>query len=534
MALACARTPSGGDAKLGAERGDASAESVDPRPTTSVGRLDAALAEHWAAAEVEPNALASDAEYLRRVSLDLIGRVPTQAEVVAFLDDERVDKRAALVDRLLDSPEFAEHWARLWAAQLVPSERKARRVAEGPMRAYFDDVLRENRSWDVVVDELLTGEGAVDDDPARAFIAARNLRGANKQSSVAELTSTTTRVFLGARIECAQCHDHPYVDFSREDFWATAAFFGRTFTEQVSQSRPPEVSVGERGRGELRVALGDDDDPRKRAIAPRFMGSEAVEHTDERRAALAAAIVDDPRFAEATVGQTWTRLLGRGVVDPWDDLLVLSADDRPPVLTVLADEFRDSGYDMRHLLRTIVLSQAYQRSSASADGDRDGLGLARERAFAQAAVRPLSAEQLFGSLITATGLEQVEDRAFRRAVQTRKQAALKEYTFVFSDDEMANADAFSGAVPEALLLLNGALTNQGVVARPGSSLDRILGDHDDVDARLIALWLTVYGRVPSDAELELGRATVGDGRRDADWEDLMFAMLNSTEFTSNH
>ena len=261
------------------------------------------------------------------------------------------------------------------------------------------------------------------------------------------------------------------------------------------------------------------------------MGSQHEAAGDDRRAQLVTAIVGDPRFAEATVGQVWTRLLGRGIVEPWDDLL--DSDARPELLVLLAAEFRASNHDLRALIRRVVLSQAYQRSSVGPQTDPASIAAA-EAAFARAVVRPLSAEQLFASVITVTGLEQVESRAFRRLVRQRREQALLEYQFVFSDDEMADADAFSGNVPQALLLLNGALTNQGVVARSGGSLDRILAAEQTTDARLTSLWLTVYGRSPSADELALGRATVGDGSRVGDWEDLMFAMLYSSEFASNH
>jgi hypothetical protein len=509
-------------------------ETAQAQSASAVARLDAELERGWAEAGIEPGPRASDAEYLRRVSLDLLGRVPSRDELARFLADEAPDKRARLVDELLEREEFASYWGRLWADRLLPGDRRARRLAGDALEGYFGEALARGRSWDRVTHDLLAGEGDLDEHPQLAFLGARPLRGNNKQDTLAELGSTTANVFLGARIECAQCHDHPYQpDFSREDFWAQTAFFGRTTVALEREDGAVKIEVGERSRGELRVALGGDDDPRKRPIPPRFMGAEASisdSSSSPRRTQLAAAIVADPRFAEASVGWVWTQLFGRGIVEPWDDLL--AAGERPPLLELLAAEFRAGGYDMRALLRTIVLSQAYQRSSAGPVESPRALAAA-EAAFARAPVRPLSAEQLFASVLTVTGLEQVAGRGFRRAVRRRKQAALREYEFVFADEEMAAAEGFSGNIPQALLLLNGALTNQGVVARPGGSLDRILTEHEDVDARLEELWLTVYGRAPSPAQLELGREAVAGGR-EADWEDLMFAMLYSSEFTTNH
>lgn len=522
LASGCARRPS---------NEPEAAQHEPPAPPRSP--LDAELERRWAELDIEASPRSSDAEFLRRASLDLIGRVPTRAEVEAFLADADPDKRAGMIDTLLSSEEFAGHWAGIWVDTLLPSDARVRRIAGNSLEAHLADALAQNRSWAEVVEELLVGEGELAQAASLGYLAGRAARGVPREELVADLGSTTARVFLGARIECAQCHDHPYdPDFTREDFWAQAAFFGRTtFDFQRKGEGPPKVEIAERTRGELRVALGEDEDPRKRPIAPRFMGAEQQAAPDDRRPQLAAAILADPRFAEATVGQVWARLLGRGIVEPWDDLL--GRAERPALLTVLAEEFRASDHDLRALIRTIVLSQAYQRSSTGPQTSAKQIAAA-EMVFARAAVRPLSSEQLFGSLIVVTGLEQVEGRAFRRAVRQRKEAALREYEFVFSDDEMASADAFSGNVPQALLLLNGGLTHHGVVAREGSSLARLLDASEDTDARLEGLWLTVYGRRPSADELELGRIAIADGQRVSDWEDLMFAMLYSSEFGSNH
>jgi hypothetical protein len=529
MIVGCAGQPSP------SERRPAQVRLDTAQDDEIVARVDAELERGWAAANVEPSPLADDAEFLRRVSLDLIGRVPTHVEVSDFLADPSEGKRARVVDELLESDAFAEHWAALWTERLIPDTRRAQRYAADELEAYFRFVLVENRGWDRVVGELLVGEGRVDEQPQLAYVGARALRGANKQDAIAELSSTTARVFLGSRIECAQCHDHPYdPEFTREDFWAQAAFFGRTVVSlERENGKKPAVEVRERARGELRVAMdmSMDVEAREEPIAARYMGAEfSMVDSGQRRVDLSRAIVDDPRFAEAIVGWAWAHLLGRGIVEPWDDLL--GTTERPPLLELLAAEFREEGHDLRGLLRTIVLSQAYQRSSSGPAQTPTEIAAA-EAVFARAQVRPLSAEQLFASVLTATGIERVDERGFRLAVLERQEAALREYEFVFADDEMADADGFSASVPQALLLLNGGLTNEGVVARSGGSLDQILTASSDTDERLEDLWLTVYGRKPGADELELGREAVARGDASA-WEDLMFAMLYSSEFGSNH
>lgn len=530
-------------------------ERAEPEPTrvheriisdAGAARLDELLARDWQQAEVTPSPEVDDAEFLRRVTLDLVGRIPTRDEVDHFLASRETDKRAQLVDRLLASEAFAEHWARQWTDLLLPGDQKSEKLAREPLERHLAASLAAGRGWDRVVADLLASEGELAERPELAYLAARG-RGADKPERLAELASTSSRVFLGSRIECAQCHDHPYAsDFSQDDFWSTVALFGRMQIAIERKEKPPTVRVSERSRGELRLALGmaganaDEVDPRKRPIAPSFLGEPIADAQDQsRREQLAALIVDDPRFAAATVGLIWTRLFGRGIVEPWDDLLGRDPSSYPPALALLGEQLRAADFDLRLVIRTIVLSEAYQRSSTPADAGTDtkvaeARRVAAETHFARASVRGLSAEQLFESLRVATGLDEVEDRAFAKAVQQRERQAMREYAFVFGDDEMAGSDAFTGSVPQALLLLNGGVTNQAVRRRPGSKVDELLA-LDDVEAAIEALWRSTYARDPSLEERAWARGALGPDVDDpAAWEDLLFAMLQSTEFTSNH
>lgn len=505
-------------------------------------RLDELLARDWQQAGITPSPAVDDAEFLRRVTLDLAGRIPTRGEVDHFLASRESDKRATLVDRLLAGEDFAAHWARQWADLLLPGDEKAEKLARAPLERHLADSLAAGRGWDRIVADLLASEGELAERPELAYVAARG-RGADKPERLAELTSTSSRVFLGSRIECAQCHDHPYAsDFSQDDFWSTVALFGRMQIAIERKERPPTVRVSERTRGELRLALGitgasaDETDPRKQPIAPSFLGEPFADSREiSRRSQLAARIVDDPRFAAATIGVIWTRLFGRGIVEPWDDLLGRDPSSYPPALALLGEQLRAADYDLRLVIRTIVLSEAYQRSSTPAPAHAgEPERIAAEAHFARASVRGLSAEQLFESLRVATGLDEVEDRAFAKAVQQRERQAMREYAFVFADDEMASTDSFSGSVPQALLLLNGGVTNQAVRSRPGSKVDELLALHE-VDARIEALWRSAYARDPSLDERAWARGAIGPEVDDpAAWEDLLFAMLQSTEFTSNH
>jgi hypothetical protein len=293
-------------------------------------------------------------------------------------------------------------------------------------------------------------------------------------------------------------------------------------------------------------------------VAPRFLGAKVTELPYEsRRATVARAIIASDLFAKAMVARTWAQLFGHGIVDPWDDLGGENDPRHPPLLRALAQDFVTSHYDVKRLLRTIVLSRAYGRSAVGGAG---GQGDAIVRAFARTGVRPLAPEALVRSLAVATGAEGIARTRSpatypefcperpgpprhgpRRPQDTscpmdkRLDQAFREFQFAFGDDEMAEADRFDGSMPQALLLLNGELTNAGARAAPGGVLDQILTTHSDRDARLADMFLVVYSRPPSDDERQRLASYLRDqADRRAAYEDVFFALLTSTEAITNH
>jgi hypothetical protein len=299
---------------------------------------------------------------------------------------------------------------------------------------------------------------------------------------------------------------------------------------------PASFLVFDQRRGEARMRP-----PRSESevvVAPKFLGRALPIPPDEsRRPVLARALIESDLFAKAMVARTWTQLFGQGVVDPWDDLGAEHDARHPAILVRLAADFRASGYDIKALLRKIVLSPAYARSSVRPDGLPDDGGAAL-RAFAQARVRPLSPEQLFRSLLTATGADQMVRRRNQDKGDRQIERALREYRFTFEDDEMADADTFDGSMPQALLLLNGEVTNGGARAGEDGVLDTILRSSRDPAERLREMFLAVYGRPPTAQEGRwllpaLGEASASAGGRRA-YEDLFFSLLISSESVTNH
>jgi len=543
--------------------------------------VDALTAALWQAAGVTAAPASGDAEFLRRVSIDLIGRIPTLEEAERFLADKSPDRRVRLVDQLLASAEYAEHWADVSLDLFVGHEfRKPGLEKRLDPRAFYLAAFRENRPYDRMAREMLTFSGEILPSGPGVFVAS-HVKGGGAET----MASATARLFLGVQIQCAQCHDHPYDDrYKQEDFYGFAAFFARTKTKQekiaaapapaalTATVAPPMMAasgsaemggdaggmggavdradnkiytVFDKPNGQMKFKKNGAD--KETVVQPRFLGRNVAPLAGEgRRDTLARAILESDLFAKTFVDRTWEQLFGRGIVEPWDDLGGENDPKHPALLTRLADDFRASGYDIKHLLRLLVLSQSYGLTSriptpASAPAPATPAESAATppppdpaTSFARAAVRRLTPEELFRSLITATGVDRLEQLDADK-VQKRIERALKEYSFIFADDEGAEVNTFNGNIPQALLLFNGELTNQGAKQRPGSNLARILTGSNDPATRLRQMFLSTYTRPPTDAEQARLLPALGNGPgARAAYEDLYFALLTSTEMLTNH
>jgi hypothetical protein len=526
-------------------------EAPAPRPASvpAALALDPLIEASWREARITPAPPADDGAFLRRASLDLIGRVPTLAEAKAYLGDAAPDRRARLADRLLGSHEFAEHWGDVYADLLFGQERKAAKIEKQfDPEAWLVQAFEENRRYDEIARQLITATGDLRGNGAVGFVVARARGGGGPEA----VTGAAARIFLGLQIQCAQCHDHPYDKrWKQEDFYGLVAYFARTkpknekITADLSDMNTMMPAEGmdaapkkknkqqktfvlvDVNRGEARMHRPHSEEDE--LVSPRFLGREVNPQGQEtRRQALARAIIGSDLFAKSMVSRTWAQLFGAGLVDPWDDLGGERDPRHPAILVELARDFVASGYDLKHLVRTIVLSTAYARSNGGSDQ--------AVRAFAQAGVRPLQPEPLFRSLVTATGAEEMGRRR-RDPERTEKRLgqAFKEYQFVFGDDEMAEANRFDGSVPQSLLLMNGELTNGGSKADDGGVLAQILAASADPSARLDDMFLAAYTRRPSAEERAPLLSYLRNHRNGKGaYEDVFFALVTSTEAVTNH
>ena len=496
--------------------------AAGPDPAALAGAIDRLVAANLSSAGVSAAPPADDATYFRRIHLALAGRIPRPAEVRAFLADPAPDKRAAAVDRLLASPEYAAHMARTWRGWLLPEAATDPQVAAAApgFEAWLRARIAADTPHDRVVRELLAAPLGGRPDRARgpapadpdgvtnplAFYVAKDGKPEN-------LAAATARVFLGVPIDCAQCHDHPFAPWTRDQFWGLAAFF-------AGVERPAGAAVREvPDRREL-VVPGTD-----RAVPARFLDDTepAWGFRAGPRAALAAWVTaaDNPFFARAAANRVWAGLMGVGVVDPVDDFHDQNPPSHPALLAELARAFVASGYDTKYLVRAVCRSDTFGRAGTAA-----GPGPADARLFARFPVQGMTPDQLFDSLAVATGGE----------TDPAPNPARQEFLDLFALGGR-RTDAPT-TILQALTLMNGGLVGAATTPGTGRTLAAVAALPGATPAaRVEELYLAALGRPPRAGELRRALAHVaaagpgGDGRAAA---DVFWALLNGVEFRTNH
>lgn len=535
-----------------------------PTPAETSHRLDGVIAEAFAPLGIAPAAAADEATFHRRVWLDLAGRIPPVAETRKFLDDPSPTRRTQLVDRLLQSQDFGNHWGRVWAEYFTDQRPFDQENFSGRvLQNYLRDSLVAGKSYRQIVTELLRGEGSSDDSGPANFLLRYD-------AQPEQLAGVVSKKFLGVTIQCAQCHDHPHVHWKQDDFWGLAAYFARLRKmEPVEEPSGDNFSIIlERTRGELTVPdpKGTPDKegniPRK-TIYPRLPGVGAMDTSDARRGTLIAWLTEpgNPYFARHGVSRVWKQLFGAELVASLDSLQPTSksAASESPILELLAEDFAASDYDLKRLIRVIVLSDTYQRGAgparplgtalAKADGKREGTKTtakdspaktptsdkpaqstsAGDPEFVQTAVyarfpiRPLTADQLYLSLAQATG--------FRGDEAEAKLAAMTSEDFV-TDVSQDNLSGEALAVRRSLALLNGDhLRNAADMAV--TAAQRV---HGDIVGKKHVEWLVLSTlcRPPTSAEMDAFLKLAGDEEGSEGLKDVAWVLLNSAEFVTNH
>jgi hypothetical protein len=486
------------------------------------------LSAVWQANGIRPVGPATDAEFMRRVFLDLTGRVPSVSEVQEFLEDLDPNRRNALVDRLLEHRDHATHLAAVWRDILLPSEVDLSRLGG---TAEFEEWLAErfakNKPYDQMVRELLLAEGRVSESGPLLFYAALKL-------NPEELAARTSRAFLGVRMECAQCHDHKFEELSQHDFWSFAAFFARISRPRGKmEMTSPVLAVRDNQQGD--VMIPDTDE-----VVPPRLPLTAVEIMDDpdgpsRRQVLVDWLTapNNGQFARATVNRVWAHLFGRGLVEPVDDMWPAHAPIAPEVLDTLSRDFAASQFDLRRLLRALVLTKAYQLASRSEESDPS-----RTLHFAQMNMKSFTAEQLYDCIAVATRqgtpmATPMDEPGLLRFADTSRQAFIEQFRA-----PAGQATDYHAGIPQALTLMHGGLIHNATDVATSGLLKSLDAPFFTDDQRLNTLFLSTLSRYPTDAErkvmLKPVTAASNATERQQALGDVLWALLNCAEFTFNH
>lgn len=483
---------------------------------------------------IEVAARTTDEQFIRRASLDLTGQLPSPTDIADFVASSDPDKRSQRIERLLESDAYARHWARFWRD--VVSARITNRRSMGLTRSFEEwlyEQLRANRSWGEITRSILTAEGELRftlnqptaENGALFFLVAHD--GDEAEERAAE----TSRVFLGIQIQCAQCHDHPSEKWTREQFHEFAAYFARIKYEQLfDEKKLAGVQLVTLPDREHKVASLAD--PEVTSLAhPRFLDGEtpgAHLSDRQRRQALAENIVDKQNhwFAAAYVNRVWGELMGQSFYQHVDDLGPMKEVIFPEVLTALTGSFQASDYDIKTLFRTILNTDAYQRQLGPERSEQSSVP------FAAAATSRLRADVLWDSLVHVLGkLESGARFHTRSGVRFNSSFLEGRFRREFDFDPSLDPEEVNGTIPQALFLMNNQALNKKILATRTSLLDGVLRDFPaDADA-IQRVYLLTLARKPTDREsTRCQNYIAASADRPAAFEDILWALINSTEF----
>ncbi len=489
---------------------------------------------------IDPSPICSDSVFVRRAYLDTLGILPTADEARAFLRDHSPDRRARLIDHLLHRPEFADFWALKWA-DLLRNEEKV--LDPKGVRA-FHHWIRQNiasgRALNEFARDVIAGQGSTYREPASNFYRA--LRDPQSRAeAVAE-------VFLGIRLQCARCHNHPFDRWTQDDYYGLAAFFTRIRYKIVSNRRRDKLDTHAFNGEQIvwQAPCGELRHPRTgKVVPPHFLGdsTHALPPNADRLRALADWIArpDNPFFARTQVNRIWYHLLGRGLVDPEDDFRASNPAIDGPLLDALARDFVAHHCDLRHTVRLIMNSRTYQRSAIPNDTNRTD-----ESHFSRALIRPLQAEQLLDALSEVTAVSvpfagfplgtragELPGVAAFGSAQRRPRDAERFLQIFGKPDRLLTCTCERSSdttLGQAFQLLTGGLENRLLTA-PNNRLGHLLATGRTNRLILEELYLAAFSRFPTESEYRSAEAVLHERNdRRAAWEDVLWAVVNAKEF----
>jgi hypothetical protein len=499
------------------------------------------------AAKVAP-ARIDDERFLRRASLDTIGRLPKPEEVTAFALDPAADKRTKIVTKLLADSRYGENWGRYWRDVIMYRKTETRQqfLTGIPLAPYLAESFNSNKPWSKIATEFMTASGGANENGACGLIVAQ-------QGQPEETAAEVSRIFLGVQLQCAQCHDHPTDRWKREQFHQLAAFFPRVASQPsrpgTNRQTPPEITLtvtdnvpfakargpmNMRFRGTPEHHMSDPKNPQSEGTLMQPVlfatGDKLATGTRdaERRGSLAKWVTEkkNPYFAKAFVNRLWSELTGEGFYEPVDDIGPDRQCTAPKTLEYLARQFADSGHDIKWLFRVIMSTDLYQLPSAARRGPDDP-------PMQHNVAQRLRSDQLFDNLLVA--LEATEPAGPGGGMYAppggRFAGPRQIFTVAFGYDPSDRRDDVGNSIPQALAMMNSPLIAGALRGNGNTMLARKLAAIKSDSALTQELYLKVLGREPSQSELTTALQFVKQvNNRTEAFEDILWSLVNSAEF----
>lgn len=479
---------------------------------------------------IQPSELCSDTAFLRRAYLDVCGILPTPGEVKTFLADTAPDKRAKLIDSLLERPEYADFWTLKWLDVMRNSRKALQPQGASAYQAWVRGHVKQNTPLDRMVREILTAKGnTFTSAPANFFVVDRTPQ---------ELVETTAQLFCGIRIQCAQCHNHPWERWTQDDYYGMAAFFarvkrsnpnGKAFKEGAKIKKGDGLVIATDTKGEVtHLRTG-------KTAAPKVLGGPTlvIAADKDRREVLADWLVsaENPFFAKSYVNRIWFHLLGRGIVDPVDDFRDSNPSANDELLDALARDFTARGFDVKHVIRTIMNSRTYQLSARVNESNSKDT-----KYFSRSLPRLLTAEQLLDALCAVTEVPEnfkgmpTGTRAAQLPDGEGNHPFLKAFGQPARQTPCECERSSEASLARALHMVNGPTINAKLTS-PKNRLSRLLARNQAESAVIEEIYLATFARRPTPEETRaaLDHVAKNTDKRKA-WEDIQWALLNAREF----
>lgn len=497
--------------------------------------VDKHTLQKWQNLGLVPSELCSDAEFIRRLSLDLCGSLPTPKQVAEFLADSEPKKRDRLVDDLLQSQEYSYYFANKWADILRVKRRGQPDRAKGTFafHAWIRQAVARDKPYDEFARDILGATGDELTSPPTVWY--------KELTQPQEFVDDVAQVFLGQRLACAQCHHHPYEKWSQDDYWGLAAYFGR-----IGRKNLPVLEGNNQSNRVAIFNLSSGGVTNKRTNKPALvkpLAGEPIEVSafEDPRQRLVDWMVaaDNPFFARAVANRYWAHFFGRGIVDPLDDMRITNPPSNPELLDALAKELTDSKYSLKHLIRTIVKSRTYQLSSTPNERNKHD-----KQTYARYYPRRMSAEVLYDALNQVAnapagfGGLPTDRHAPNRAIMLPDESFTSYFLDVFGRPQRISAcecERVSEAnLAQALHLLNSDEV-QGKLARSGGRAEQMANDKRPDAEKVEELFLWAFARKPTDEQRQIALEHIGKHAtsKKVAYENILWALLNTKEFTFN-